>query len=173
MAKAMEMMFAIGAALSASFSGAFGKAGKALSELQKQSSTLQKQSGQISSYQKMQGAVAKGAEKLNAARMRVKELGLQMKAAGTPTAALKREFTNACQEAHRLESELGNQRKKLGELRSELSGAGIDTRKLASEQSRLSQQSQKLANAQSRPKNRKQPFSRPGKISHGAIFKAN
>ena len=150
MAKMMEMTFAIGAALSASFSGAFGKAGKALADLQKQSGSLQKQSGQITSYQKMQGAIAKSSEKLNAARMRVKELGLQMKAAGTPTAALKKEFATACQEAHRLETQLGNQRKQLGELRTELTGAGIDTKNLSTEQSRLSQQSQKLANAQSR-----------------------
>ena len=148
--KMVEMTFAIGATLAGSFSGAFGKAGQALGALQKQTSGLQKVSGQISSYQKMQQAVGKGAEKLNAARMRVKELGQQMKAAGTPTAALKKESTAAHQEAHRLEVALGDQRKKLGELRVELSGAGVDTKRLASEQTRLTQQSQKLAQAQAR-----------------------
>ena len=151
--KMVEMTFALGATLAGSFSGAFGKAGQALGELQKQTSSLQKVSGQISSYQKMQQVVGKGAEKLNAARMRVKELGQQMKAAGTPTAALKKEFTAAHQEAHRLEVALGDQRKKLGELRGELSGAGVDTKHLASEQMRLTQQSQKLAQAQARLQN--------------------
>lgn len=151
--KMVEMTFAIGAALAGSFSGTFGKAGQALGELQKQTSSLQKVSGQISAYQKMQGAVQQGAEKLNAARMRVKELGQQMKSAGTPTAALKKQFTAAQQEAHRLEVALGSQRKKLGELRTELKGAGVDTNHLASEQSRLTQQSQKLANAQTRLQN--------------------
>ncbi|MBQ7594157.1 MAG: phage tail tape measure protein [Synergistaceae bacterium] len=149
----VEMTFAIGAALAGSFSGTFGKAVHALGELQKQTSSLQKVSGQISAYQKMQGAVQQGSEKLNAARMRVKELGQQMKSAGTPTAALKKQFTAAQQEAHRLEVALGSQRKKLGELRTELKGAGVDTNHLASEQSRLMQQSQKLANAQTRLQN--------------------
>ena len=150
MAKMVEMTFAIGAALAGNFSGVFGKAGQALSNLQKQSSNLQKVSGQIGAYQKMQGAMTQTSEKLNAARMRVKELGLQMKSAGIPTAAMKREFTAANVEAHRLEVALGNQRKKLGELRTELTGAGVDTRHLASEQARLTEQSQKAANAQAK-----------------------
>ena len=151
--KMVEMTFAIGAALAGSFSGAFGKAGQALGELQKQTSSLQKVSGQIGAYQKMQGAVQQGAEKLNAARMRVKELGVQMKATGTPTAALKKQFTAANQEAHRLEVALGNQRKKLGELRTELTGAGVDTKHLTSEQARLAAQSQRLAEAQTKLQN--------------------
>ncbi len=151
--KMVEMTFAIGAALAGGFSGAFGKAGQALGELQKQTSSLQKVSGQIGAYQKMQGAVQQGAEKLNAARMRVKELGVQMKATGTPTAALKKQFTAANQEAHRLEAALGTQRKKLGELRTELTGAGVDTKHLTSEQARLAAQSQRLAEAQTKLQN--------------------
>ena len=148
--KMVEMTFAIGATLTGGFSNVFGKAGQALGEVQKQVSSLQKSSSQIGAYQKMQGAVRQSAEKLNAARMRVKELGLQMKAAGTPTAALKKEFTAANVEANRLEVALGNQRKKLGELRTELTNAGVNTSKLSSEQSRLTQQSERLTNAQNR-----------------------
>ena len=151
--KMVEMTFAIGASLAGSFSNTFGKAGQALGELQKQTSSLQKVSGQISAYQKMQASLQQGAEKLNAARLRVKELGQQMKASGTPTAALKKQFTAANQEAHRLEVALGNQRKKLGELRTELKGAGVDTSHLTTEQARLTQQSQKLADAQTRLQN--------------------
>lgn len=153
MAKAVEITFAIGAALTGGFSGAFGKAGQALGALQKQTSSLQKVSGQISSYQKMQGAVSKGAEKLNAARMRVKELGTQMRSTNAPTAALKQQFTAANIEAHRLETALGNQRKKLGELRTELTGAGVDTRNLTSEQARLTEQSRRVTEAQTRLQN--------------------
>ncbi|MBQ6773808.1 MAG: phage tail tape measure protein [Synergistaceae bacterium] len=148
MAKAVEISFAIGAALTGGFTGAFGKAGQALSQLQKQASSMQKQTGQISQYQKMQGSIAQTSEKLNAARARVKELGLQMKATAQPTEAMKKQFTQANIEAHKLQESLGNQRKKLGELRSELSGAGIDTRKLASEQLRLAEHSQKVTQAQ-------------------------
>ena len=151
--KMVEMTFAIGAALAGSFSSTFGNAGQALGELQKQTSSLQKVSGQISAYQKMQASLQQGAEKLNAARLRVKELGQQMKASGTPTAALKKQFTAANQEASRLKVALGEQRKKLGELRTKLSGAGVDTSRLSSGQARLTQQSQRLADAQPRLQN--------------------
>ena len=153
MAKAMEIAFAIGATLTGGFSGVFGKAGQALSQLQKQSQTLQKTSGQIGAYQKMQGVMSQTAEKLNAARARVKELGIQMRSTNTPTAALKKEFTAANVEANRLMVSLGNQRKKLGELRTGLTEAGVSTKNLASEQARLAQQSQKVADAQTRLQN--------------------
>ncbi|MBQ3655203.1 MAG: phage tail tape measure protein, partial [Synergistaceae bacterium] len=146
----VEMTFALGAVLSGSFTGAFGKAGQALGELQKQTSSLQKTSGQIGAFQKMQGAVQASAQKLSVARARVKELGQQMRSTGTPTAALRREFTSANVEAHRLEVELGNQRRRLGELRGELRGAGVDTGHLSTEQTRLTQQTQRLTDAQTR-----------------------
>ena len=147
------MTFAIGATLAGSFTGVFGKAGQALSELQKQTSGLQKTSGQIGAYQKMQGSMAQTAEKLNAARMRVKELSQQMRSTNAPTDALKRQFTAANVEANRLQTSLGNQRRKLGELRTALTGAGVDTKNLASEQSRLTAQSQRAAEAQTRLQN--------------------
>ena len=153
MAKTVEMTFAIGATLAGSFTGVFGKAGQALSELQKQTSGLQKTSGQIGAYQKMQGSMAQTSEKLNAARMRVKELSQQMRSTNAPTDALKRQFTAANVEANRLQTSLGNQRRKLGELRTALTGAGVDTKNLASEQSRLTAQSQRAAEAQTRLQN--------------------
>lgn len=153
MAKTVEMTFAIGATLAGSFTGVFGKAGQALGELQKQTSKLHKASGQIGAYQKMQGSMAQTAEKLNAARMRVKELSQQMRSTNAPTDALKRQFTAANVEAYRLQTSLGDQRKKLSELRTELSGAGVDTKNLAAEQSRLTAQSQRAAEAQTRLQN--------------------
>ena len=148
MPKAVEISFAIGAALTGGFGQAFSKAGQVMSQLAKQSSTLQKTSGQIGVYQKMQGAMAKTSEKLNAARLRVKELGNQMRSTDAPSASLRKQFTAANIEANRLQVTLGEQRKKLGELRTELSGAGVDTKNLAASQQRLTAQSQKVTEAQ-------------------------
>ena len=120
MAKAVEISFAIGAALTGGFTGAFGKAGQMLGQLQKQASSMQKQTSQISQFQKMQGTVNQTSEKLNAARARVKELGLQMRATAQPTEAMKKQFTQANVEAARLQETFNRQRKSLNDLRSEL-----------------------------------------------------
>lgn len=153
MAKNVEISFAIGASLNGNFSGVFGKATQVLSQLQTQTSNLQKASGQISAYQKMQDSMTKTSEKLNAARAKVKELGLQMRNTAAPTKAMKKQFTAANVEANKLQKSLGDQRKKLNELRSELTGTGVDTRKLAAEQTRLTEQSEKAAEAQKRLQN--------------------
>ncbi|MBR2209026.1 MAG: phage tail tape measure protein [Synergistaceae bacterium] len=153
MAKTVEVMFSIGATLTGGFNNTFGKAGQAIAELQKQTSNLHKASGQINAYQKMQDSMSKTSEKLNLARAKVKELGLQMRNTAAPTEAMKRQFTAANIEANRLQTSLGDQRKKLSELRTELHGAGVDTKNLTSEQARLTAQSQKFSEAQNRLQN--------------------
>ena len=150
MAKMVEISFAIGATLAGSFNGTFSKASQALSNLSKYTNSLQKTSGQIGSYQKMQSAMSQTSEKLNAARAKVRELGAQMRSTATPTEVMKRQFTAANIEANRLQESLGNQRRKLGELRTALTGAGVDTKNLTSEQARLAAQSQKVTEAQDR-----------------------
>ncbi|MBR1487100.1 MAG: phage tail tape measure protein, partial [Synergistaceae bacterium] len=153
MASMVELGFRIEAFLGGNFSGIFSKANQALSVLSKHTNSLQKTSEQIGAYKKMQGSITQTAEKLNAARAKVKELGLQMRNTTSPTEAMKRQFTAANVEAHRLQETLGNQRRRLGELRSELHGAGTDTKNLASEQERLAQQSKKATDAQMRLQN--------------------
>ena len=150
-----QLSFVIGAAIAGGFAGAFGKAGNALGELQKRASALSKTAGQVESYQKLQSVLSQSAEKLNAARGRVRELGTQMRIASEPSATLKRQFTAAHVEAHRLEAKLASQRKELGALGAKLGEAGVNTRNFAAEQARLASQSEKIARAQQRLQNSK------------------
>lgn len=148
MSTQIAMSFVLSAVLGHEFRSAFNNAGKMMEGLGKQVSALEKNQGQIAAFQKMQGTLAQSAEKLNAARMKVKSIGQEMKASSVPSAALKQAFANANIEAHRLETRLTSQRKELGSLRTQLKEAGIDTKNLTSEQARLASQSDKVAAAQ-------------------------
>ena len=76
MAKAVEITFAIGAALMGSFAGTFGKAGKALADFQKQAEQIQKQSAQIESYQKMQDSLGKNSAEMSIMAQRAEDLNM-------------------------------------------------------------------------------------------------
>ena len=105
MAKAVEITFAIGAALAGSFAGTFGKAGKALSDFQKQAEQLQKQSGQIESYQKMQGAIANNAVEMQTMYDKAEALNAQVAASKVRTQELSSQYRTAQQETSRLNAE--------------------------------------------------------------------
>ena len=104
MAKAVEITFAIGAALTGGFSGAFGKAGQALGELQKQTTSLQKVSGQIESYQNMQGAIANNEAAMASMRQQAQSLDTQITASKVNTRELSDQYRTAQQEVDRLNS---------------------------------------------------------------------
>ncbi|MBR0279567.1 MAG: phage tail tape measure protein, partial [Synergistaceae bacterium] len=105
MAKAMEITFAIGAALAGSFSGAFGKAGKALSDFQKQAEQIQKQSGQIESYQGLQGAIVKNSAEMYKAREEAQALNAQSEISKTRTQDLSSQYRTAQQATENLRAE--------------------------------------------------------------------
>ena len=105
MSKQISISFDIGAALSGNFKVAFSTADKLIGDLGKQVSAFEKNQGLITSFQKMEGRVGQASEKLNAARMNVKNLGTQMRVSETQTAALQRQFNAAQAEATRLSAE--------------------------------------------------------------------
>ena len=102
MGKSVEITFAIGAALSGGFTGAFGKAGQALGELQKQAADLQKVSGQVESYQKMQGAIASNESAVASMRQQAQSLDAQITASKANTGELSTQYRAAQQEVERL-----------------------------------------------------------------------
>ena len=104
MAKAVEITFAIGAALTGGFTGAFGKAGQALGELQKQTASLQQVSGQIESYQKMQGAMADNEAAVASMRQQAQSLDTQIAASKTATSELGTQYKKAQQDVESLTS---------------------------------------------------------------------
>lgn len=104
--KMVEMTFAIGAALTGSFSNTFGKASKALGELQKQSSQLQQVSGQIDGYQKMNDAITKNQAAMVEAQNQAKALETQITSSAQKTAMLKSQYGEVQAEVERLNAVL-------------------------------------------------------------------
>ncbi|GHV57168.1 hypothetical protein FACS1894216_21590 [Synergistales bacterium] len=148
-ASAFDISFVIDAAMSGVFSGAFRGAADTMGELQKRMSALsqnQNQSG-IASFGKLQSAATQTAEKLNAARGRVRELGEQMRTTANPSAQLRAQFSAANKEAYNLQTKLADQRKELGQLRASLNSAGVDTKNFSNEQNRLAQSTKLAADA--------------------------
>ncbi|MBR0075141.1 MAG: phage tail tape measure protein [Synergistaceae bacterium] len=145
----METMFTFrfDSAISNNFSGAFNKTAALMSQLQQKNTNLQKVTGQISSYKTIQDAMSRTSVKFDVAKAKLKTLGTQIMSTNNPTAALKKQFEIAGNEAMRLEKALGNQQRKLSELRSSLQGAGVDTLRLGTEQARLTQQTDRVKQA--------------------------
>ena len=102
MAKAVEITFAIGAALTGGFTGAFGKAGQALAELQKQTADLQQVTGQIEAYQKMQGAIASTESEIASMRQQAQSLDTQIAASKTTTNELNDQYRQSKQRVEEL-----------------------------------------------------------------------
>ena len=144
----VEIGYRIDAFLDGSFNKTFNAACSVINDLRLQKKNLDTNMASIKAYQNLQGAMNNTALKLNNARAKVKDLGLQMRSTNTPTDALKRQFATANIEAHKLQATLGNQRKNLSELRTELTNAGISTKNLESTQKSLETQSKNTAKTQ-------------------------
>ncbi|MBR1437150.1 MAG: phage tail tape measure protein, partial [Synergistaceae bacterium] len=106
MAKTVEVTFAIGASLGGSFNSTFGKAGQSFEALQKQLTSLQQQSGQISDFQKLQDTVNKNQASMELMRQNSQALDTQMAASTERTAGLKSQYGNAQAEVERLNAVL-------------------------------------------------------------------
>ena len=107
MAKAMEITFAIGAALTGGFGSVFGKAGQTLSQLQKQTQALQQTSGQIGDFQKLQNAIKGNQTAMLAAQSQAKALDNQISSSTQKTAQLREQYKASQSEISRLSAELG------------------------------------------------------------------
>ena len=106
MAKAVEVTFAIGATLGGSFNSAFGKAGQSFEALQKQLTSLQQQSGQISDFQKLQETVNRNQASMDMMRSNSQALDTQIVASSEKTAGLKSQYGDAQAEVERLNAAL-------------------------------------------------------------------
>jgi len=91
----------------------------------------------LDGFRKLDKDISITANQMKAAQQRVKELKLEMDAAGKPTAAMSREFNKAVKEARSLKDRHGELIAKQQLLRTELNGSGMDTRKLAEHQRTL------------------------------------
>lgn len=85
----------------------------------------------IGAFRELRTGMQATETQLQAAQARVAQLAQGMRAAGTPTQAMTREFERAKRAAAALRTTHEQQTLQLQQLRTRLSGAGIDTRRLA------------------------------------------
>lgn len=150
MANQYQISFVIGAALSSAFKGAVVSATDAMGKLHAQTQALGKNQSAIQSFQKLQSRMGETSGKLDAARERVRRLGEEMRNTASPSASMRKAFTAAHQEAHKLQEKLSGQRKELGRLRTTLTEAGVSTKNFSAEQARLARETEQLQVAQER-----------------------
>lgn len=112
---------------------------RALKAAQQQVKDLNKQAGQIDGYRNLARDVAVTGNQLKSAQDRVRALATAMQSSTAPTAAMRREFERAQQEARRLKERHGQLTLAQQRSRTALRNAGIDTRNLSQRQSELRQ----------------------------------
>lgn len=148
MSNTLNLSFTLGAAVGATFFGAFNKAGAAVSELQKRTSSMSKVAGQIENYQKLQSRITTNQAAMLAMSQGARKLSADMK--GIPPKATQREIGQLNARAERLQQKLDRDREALSRLRPQLVGAGVDMKNLSGEHARLTSTADRHAKAQER-----------------------
>ena len=113
---------------------------RALKTAQQQVKELNKQAGQIDGYRKLARDVTVTGNQLKQAQDRVRTLAAAMQNSAAPTAAMRREFERAQQEARRLKERQNQLTQAQQRSRTALRNAGVDTHNLSQRQRELRQQ---------------------------------
>ena len=129
--KEYEMLFALNARMNGGFSGTFSKAQAEFSRLGKEIQALQKIQGNISSYQKQQGAIEATRSKLENLQKQHDLLQKEISETTGSTAALEREKVKLEQRIKDTAEALDRQAQKLQSTEVKLKEAGVDTANLA------------------------------------------
>lgn len=150
MSTMLQTTIALAVATSGNFDSSFSAAGSKLDELKKKTASLQKTSGDITKYQKMQGSLEASKTKLDAARAKVKELSLEMSRSEAPTQKMRDAFTRANEKVRDALKTVQDQRRALGELGKSLREAGVNTSNFERSQKSLTEQLGRVKSAQDR-----------------------
>ena len=135
--KKYEMLFALNARMNGGFSGTFSKAQAEFSRLGKEIQALQKIQGNISSYQKQQGAIEATRSKLENLQKQHDLLQKEISETTGSTAALEREKVKLEQRIKDTAEALDRQAQKLQSTEVKLKEAGVDTANLAQKDAEL------------------------------------
>lgn len=95
---------------------------------------LREQQALVDNFRSTNTALGIDGAKLEAARVRVKQIGEEMAATVAPSAAMQRAFAAARDEAAQLAGNVNRLTERKQRLRQELAAVGIDTRQLATSQ---------------------------------------
>ncbi len=117
--------------------GASKESAVALKKLQDKLKALQGTQKTVGQFRELSSGLAKTGSAMREAQSRVNELSQRMKAAGPPSAALRREFNQATAASKKLKLEHQQQSQKLQGLRDKLHTAGVSTKSLGSDERQL------------------------------------
>lgn len=146
--KEYEMLFALNARMNGGFSGTFSKAQAEFSRLGKEIQALQKIQGNISSYQKQQGAIEATRSKLENLQKQHDLLQKEISETTGSTAALEREKVKLEQRIKDTAEALDRQAQKLQSTEVKLKEAGVDTANLAQKDAELTAKIKELQSEQ-------------------------
>lgn len=146
--KEYEMLFALNARMNGGFSGTFSKAQAEFSRLGKEIQELQKIQGNISSYQKQQGAIEATRSKLENLQKQHDLLQKEISETTGSTAALEREKVKLEQRIKDTAEALDRQAQKLQSTEAKLKEAGVDTANLAQKDAELTAKIKELQSEQ-------------------------
>ena len=148
--KEYEMLFALNARMNGGFSGTFSKAQAEFSRLGKEIQELQKIQGNISSYQKQQGAIEATRSRLESLQKQHDLLQKEISETNGSTAALEREKVKLEQRIKDTAEALDRQTQKLQSTEAKLKEAGVDTANLAQKDAELTAKIKELQSEQNK-----------------------
>jgi hypothetical protein len=108
--------------------------GKALKAMRDRLKDLESQQQNVSGFRQLSAGLRETTGRLDAARLRAKELAQQMQATAQPTRTLQREFERATKAAKHIKDQHQAQTQQLQTLRDTLHSAGISTQHLGAAQ---------------------------------------
>lgn len=117
--------------------GATGTSGQSIKDLRDRLKTLESTQKEVGQFRGLSKGLGDTATKLEAARQRANQLGTQLRSTANPSAALRREFQQASNQAGALKQQHSAQAQTLQQLRSRLSAAGLSTRDLSAGERQL------------------------------------
>ena len=170
--KEYEMLFALNARMGGGFSGTFSKAQAEFSRLGKEIQALHRLQGDVTSYQKQQGAIEATRSRLENLKQQHDLLQKEIKETEGSTAGLEREKVKLEQRIKDTESALERQTQKLETTGVRLKEAGVDTGNLAQKDAELTAKIKELEAEQEKAADGAASFGEKGAQAFGAIQQA-
>ena len=167
--KEYEMLFALNARMGGGFSGTFSKAQAEFSRLGKEIQALHRLQGDVTSYQKQQGAIEATRSRLENLKQQHDLLQKEIKETEGSTAGLEREKVKLEQRIKDTESALERQTQKLETTGARLKEAGVDTGNLAQKDAELTAKIKELEAEQEKAAEGAASFGEKGAQAFGAI----
>lgn len=117
--------------------GASGQSAQSMKELRDKLKGLESTQKTVNQFRELSRGVDQSRESMQQAQARANELGQKLQGIERPTAAMRREFTQATNASRQLKQEHQQQSQKLQSVRDKLHNAGISTKSLSADERQL------------------------------------